>query len=378
MIADFSVGTQQLTDASVTTAKIAGAAVTPAKLANGGAELGWRNRIINGAIAIDQRNAGASVSTTTLNANVYTVDRWAYYVNVASKFTVQQNAGAVTPPAGFSNYLGITSTSAYSVASGDFFGLRHPIEGTNCSDLAWGTASAQAITLSFRVYSSLTGTFGGVVCNNAGNRTYPFTYTVSSANAWTYITITIPGDTAGTWLTTNGVGIYLILSMGAGATYQGAPNTWASAFYNAPTGAVNVVGTSGATFYITGVQLEAGSTATPFERRSFGTEFALCQRYYNHSYTYGVVPGTVTNAGQYRTIGNSSAVAFNIGFPVEMRAVPTVTAYNPQTANTVGYMAAATNTVPTAYEFTTRGGNFNGAATTGSWALTHYTAVAEL
>ena len=163
----------------------------------------FRNRIINGAMMIDQRNAGASVSTSS-GSSIYTVDRWIAQWSVASKFTIQQNAGSVTPPAGFTNYLGAVSSATTSVGASDYYLLRQFVEGLNCADLAWGTASAASVTLSFKVYSSLTGTFGGAIGNSAQDRSYPFSYTVSSANTWTSVTVTIPGDTSGTWLTTNG------------------------------------------------------------------------------------------------------------------------------------------------------------------------------
>ena len=260
--------------------------------------LAMRNRIINGAMVIDQRNAGASVTTGT--GFTYTLDRFSAYQSVTSKYSVQQNAGAVTPPAGFINYLGVTSLSAYSVAVGDLFMLNQPIEGLNVADLAWGTASAATVTLSFRVYSSLTGTFGGSILNSASNRSYPFTYSVPTANTWTTIAVTIPGDTSGTWLTTNGIGMNVVFGLGMGSTYSGTAGAWAGAQYWSATGAVSVVGTSGATFYITGVQLEKGSTATSFDYRPYGTELALCQRYcpawtMNGSYTSlagGLSPGT--------------------------------------------------------------------------------------
>jgi hypothetical protein len=238
---------------------------------------GFRNRIINGDMRIDQRNAGASV-TPTVSAT-YTLDRWNARLSVASKFSVQQNAGSVTPPAGFVNYLGCTSLSAYTVGSSETFTIQQIIEGLNCSDLAWGTANAKTVTLSFQVYSSLTGTFGGTIQNSASNRSYPFSYTVSAANTWEQKSITIAGDTTGTWLTTNGIGIRIQFSLGTGSSISGTAGAWSGSNLFSATGATSVVGTNGATFYITGVQLEVGSVATPFERRPYGTELALCQRY---------------------------------------------------------------------------------------------------
>ena len=237
-----------------------------------------RNRIINGDMRIDQRNAGASVTPTD---GAYGLDRWRFGLTQASKITAQQNAGSVTPPTGFSNYLGITSSSAYSIVSGDIFMISQRIEGFNTADLAWGTANAKTVTLSFWVYSSLTGTFGGSFINSAASRSYPFTYTISSANTWTQISVTIAGDTTGTWIgATNGIGIQVNFGIGVGTTYSGTSGAWAATGYYSATGAQSVVGTNGATFYLTGVQLEIGTSATPFERRMYGQELALCQRYY--------------------------------------------------------------------------------------------------
>ena len=243
----------------------------------------FKNRIINGAMIIDVRNAGASVTATNTAGFTYTLDRFSYRVSAASKFTVQQNAGSETPPTGFINYLGVTSSSAYSVSASDFFAISQLIEGLNIADFAWGTANAVPITLSFKVYSSLTGTFGGSIASNGFARCYPFSYTISSANTWTSISITIPGDTSGTWLTTNGIGMSVNFGLGVGSTNSGTVNAWASASYISATGAVSVVGTNAATWYVTGVQLEKGSTATSFDYRSYGDELALCQRYYEQA-----------------------------------------------------------------------------------------------
>jgi len=288
----------------------------------------FRNRIINGDMRIDQRNAGASVTIGAGGA--YTLDRWGAYSVQASKFSLQQNAASVTPPTGFTSYLGVTSLSAYSVLTGDYFGVFQRIEGLNTYDLAWGTANARTVTLSFWVRSSLTGTFGGSVANSAYNRSYPFNYTISAANTWEQKSVTIPGDTSGTWLTTSGLGIEVNFGLGAGATYSGTANAWAGAWYNQPTSTTSVVGTNGATFYITGVQLETGSVATPFERRPYGTELMLCQRYYEKSYDLGTAPGTATVVGgfTYLPANTNTASTLYIGgtvkFSVVKRAGPTI------------------------------------------------------
>jgi len=288
--------------------------VTFAQAANLPNTFGFKNRIINGAMVIDQRNAGASVTPTN---GAYTLDRWVYSLAQASKLTAQQNAGSVTPPAGFTNYLGTTSSSAYSVLTGDYFSVSQSIEGFNFADMAWGTANASTITLSFWVRSSLTGTFGGVLRNSAGNRSYPFTYTISSANTWEQKSVTVAGDTTGTWIgATNGIGVSLIFGLGVGATYSGTAGAWAGANYLSATGATSVVGTNGATFYITGVQLEKGSTATSFDYRPYGTELQLCQRYCPVFSASNVV-----FASGYSYSTTNSIVFLN--YPVQVRSAAT-------------------------------------------------------
>ena len=272
---------------------------------------GFKNRILNGDFRIDQRNAGASVTPAP---NVYTLDRWQSQASQVSKYSIQQTT---TTPSGFINSLKVTSLSAYTVGSGDFFAVIQAIEGYNISDLAWGTASATPVTLSFRVQSSLTGTFGGSIVSGSGS--YPFTYTISSANTWTAVSVTISANTAyAPTSTTNGVGIYVCFGLGCGSNISGTAGSWQSGFLESATGATSVVGTNGATFYITGVQLEKGSTATSFDYRPYGLELALCQRYYYKlkAVAVGDMLGTgycvTTTAGTYLTT-----------FPVTMRTNPT-------------------------------------------------------
>ena len=283
--------------------------------------MGNRNRIINGNMVIDQRNAGASVTQNT--AGIYTVDRWQAYGAAASKFTVQRNAGSVTPPAGFTNYLGCTSSSAYSAGASEGFTISQAIEGFNVADLGWGAAGAQSVTLSFWVRSSLTGTFGGVIQNNAQNRTYPFPFAISAANTWEQKSVTIPGDTSGTWLTDNGIGIRVYFSLGAGSTWSGAAGSWSGSFFLSATGATSVVATNGATFNITGVQLEAGSVATPFEQIDYGRELMLCQRYYQR-----IQGDTTAQRGVGGGVVGSGTQVFRVNVPmkVSMRSAPTCTA----------------------------------------------------
>jgi hypothetical protein len=271
-----------------------------------------KNRIINGAMVINQRGFSGNITT----AAEYTLDRWRGEGSVSNKFTVSQSS---TAPAGFINSALITSSAATSLAAGDYYLYYQSIEGLNLIDLGWGTANAQTVTVSFKVYSSLTGTFGGAINNSDSSRSYPFTYSIPSANTWTTVSVTIPGDTSGTWLTTNGRGLTLRFGLGVGTTYSGTANTWAGATYFSATGATSVVGTSGATFYITGVQLEIGSTATPFERRLYNQELANCQRYFQ-SYG-GVTANDMVCMGGTVTTSVTFAI---LQLPVTMRTSPTV------------------------------------------------------
>jgi hypothetical protein len=293
-------------------------------------------------MTIDQRNAGASVTPV---ASQYFIDRFFAQLNVTSKFSTQQLTA--TPPVGFSSYLRVTSLSAHSLAAGDVATIVQPIEGFNVSDLGWGTANAATVTVSFRVRSSLTGNFGGTIQNNGQARSYPFTYTINAANTWEEKSITIPGDTSGTWLTNNGIGIQIKFSMGTGSTFSGTAGAWSSSVFLQPTGSTSIISTNGATWDVTGIQLEKGSTATPFEFRSIGQELALCQRYY-----YKIFPNAVTKG---LAIGGCSTTTLGSGmsgfFPVTMRTSPTALEQSGTashyTLNEPGRSAVTCNAVPT-------------------------------
>ena len=272
---------------------------------------GFRNRIINGDMRIDQRNSGAAVTSD----GAYPVDRFIVANGTDGAFSAQRDSSA---PAGFINSVKFTTTTAdASLGATQYAYLRQSIEGTNVADLGWGTANAKTVTLSFWVRSSLTGTFGGALWNSAFNRSYPFTYSISVADTWEYKTVTIAGDTSGTWLTTNGTGVNVGFGLGVGSTYSGTADAWAGAGYVSATGATSVIGTLNATWYITGVQFEVGSVATPFERRPYGEMLMLCQRYY-----WKITGSTNVPFGS----GFNSATTQNeivTFFPVEMRTAPT-------------------------------------------------------
>ena len=281
--------------------------------ANTANTFGFKNRIINGAMVIDQRNAGASV-TGTATAYAFPVDRFKFYNTAASKLSGQQSTDA---PSGFKNSIVLTSLAATTPGAGDEYQLYHPIEGLNCADLGFGTASAKTVTLSFWTKSSLTGTFAGCL-SNSGARSYVFTYTINAANTWEFKTVTIVGDTTGSWNTNTSIGINILWDLGSGSNYNATPNVWNNAFDCRTSGSVNLVGTNGATWYITGVQLEVGTQATSFDFRSYGTELALCQRYYQR-YGYGG-GGRISAGAQWG--GSTGAFAQIPLYPI-MRAIPT-------------------------------------------------------
>jgi hypothetical protein len=309
----------------------------------------FRNRIINGAMMVDQRNAGASVSNLS-GALTWSVDRWRVNCSAASKFTMQQNAGSVTPPTGFTKYLGLTSSSAYSSGTTDYFYLGQAIEGLNCGDLAWGTANAKTVTLSFWARASVIGTYGGLILNSGGDSNYPYTFTITSANTWQYVTITIPGPTFGSWATDNSTGIEVRFDLGTGSTYTtGTAGVWSATNYYAP-GTVKLVATSGGTLYITGLQFEVGSSATTFEYRDFGRELKLCQRYYETSYAIGTPVGADLAPASFRGVCNATYASSNyfgsVVFKEYKRGEPTVTFYTSTTSGSLaGYTTGGASTV---------------------------------
>jgi hypothetical protein len=316
-----------------------------------------RNKIINGAMAIDQRNAGASGTAI----GVYTVDRWKFGATQVGKGSWQQWAtGAGGAGGGFSHYLGFISSSAYTLIAADNFNFLQTIEAENFAESFWGSANALPATLSFWAMANNAGTYGGAVGNVAGTRSYPFSFSLP-ASVWTYVMIPIPGDTTGTWVLSGNVGACVVrFGLGAGSTFSGPAGAWASAQYVSANGAFSVVGTNGAAFNVTGVQFEFNSTATPFERRSIGTELALCQRYFQRT---GFQLGGYNNAA-------GTIVTNSILFP-PMRAAPTVA----QSGMTFGNASAAATNPQTASSVTT---NITSSAAGIAWASGTLSLDAEL
>ena len=279
---------------------------------------GMRNRIINGAMMIDQRNNGAAVTSSAGAGANWAVDR--FQTNVAGTSAVVTAQRVSDAPSGFINSLKITVTTAATATAAQFTFVRQIIEGLNISDLGWGTADAQPVTLSFWFKASITGTYSAFAINHAEDRSYVATFAVNAANTWEYKTITIPGDTTGTWLTTNSNGIRFGFDLGSGANYQGTANIWNSGWRQRTSSTVNLIGTNGATLQFTGLQVEKGTVATPFEYRQYGTELALCQRYFVRfmgTGAYEKLPG----AG----IAVSATTAYYaFSLPVQMRSSPTM------------------------------------------------------
>ena len=289
-----------------------------AELATGydsGGGFGFKNRIINGDMRIDQRNAGASVNPST---GAYTLDRWFGGGVHDGVLGVQRVADA---PTGFVNSLRVTvSTADASLGATQYARIGQPIEGFNVADFAGGTASAATITFSFWVKSSLTGTFGGYIANGDESRIYIFQYTINAASTWEQKTVTLTLATNGTWATDNSAGMRAFFSLGAGSSYIGTANTWLTSYAQQASGNINVINTINATWQITGVQLESGTVASPFERRDYGRELMMCMRYYE------------TQSGYNTLIYSDNALASGtvpFTFSVVKRANPTIVLTNP-------------------------------------------------
>jgi len=295
--------------------------------------------IINGDMAIDQRNGGASL---TITGNDVSCDRWKFQVSQASKLTSEQNDSSGL--ANFNNYMRITTASAYTPATDEFFIVKQNIEGQNMTFLNFGSSDAQAITLGFYVRSSLTGTFGGAVYNQAGNRNYPFSYTISSANTWEFKTVNISGDTTGTWQKDNAIGLTLLFSLGANATRLNTAGSWTATYSTGATGQVNMIETSSATWDVTGVQLEVGTfdanSIPPFQFEDRGTSLLRCQRYCYQE------DNSDTYHNQVNGFFSSSTLFIGlVALPVALRSTPTlVTSGSYQTAGT-GSLDASSLTI---------------------------------
>ena len=301
--------------------------------------LSSRNAIINGGMTISQR---IGTTATAITGGAYGLDRWLAYYD-GNSYTTQQVADAPAS-SGLYNSMKLlvtgTSTPNYS-----FFGQK--LEANNINHIGLGTANCQSFTISFYVKSSVTGVYSISVTNNASNLAYPVQYTINSADTWERKTMTIPAITSGTWEVGVGIGIFLRFNMGSPSSRTDTADGWRTGNFDGAdgsTGSISWATTSGASFYITGCQLEVGDTATPFEHRTFGDDLQACQRYFCRTYAYGTATGTAnTSEGCISSVtegAHNYASAGNFNFPVEMRATPSVTLYSTYNANTTGKVTA--------------------------------------
>ena len=300
-----------------------------------------RNIIINGAMNLDQRSSGSA--TTNGSSGYTTVDRWKSYDNLSAGASTSQQVTDVPDNQGFKNSLKFTVTTADSdLGTGEVLFIQQAIEGNNFSVLRYGTSSAKTSTISFWVKSSETGSFGGSLQRSVNyDRQYGFTYTISAANTWEYKTVTIPGDTGGTWPTDNTAGASLMFNLGSGSSRLiSTANQWGTTSLGFQvSGTKNIAGTVNATFFVTGVQMEVGTEATPFEHRTFADELQRCSRYFQAiNYANGAI---ISIGANYSAAAAAVPMHYTNG---EMRSTPTITMpATGQTSGTVSLLAASSS-----------------------------------
>ena len=316
-----------------------------------------RNRVINGNMLIDQRNAGASANAAD---STYFLDRWKTYKSGAGTFTIQQSN---TAPAGFTKSTLLTVTASSTPGAGDYYAYLQMIEGYNIADFAWGTASAQSVTVSGQIRSSVTGTYSVFLINGGTNRSYIDTVTISAANTFTPFSINVVGDTTGTWATDNSNGLFLSFDLGSGSTRTTSSGSWQAGLYQHATGSTNWIANSGATFYITGVQLEVGTKATPYEMQIYSDQLAQCQRYY-----YRISTGSNYSQFGVGVCSSTTTTSIVMPLPVTMRAYPTALDFS-AVANFLIY-DGVNNTTVTAIAFQFASTNSLSLSTTSGATLT--------
>jgi hypothetical protein len=292
---------------TITTNSIADDAITVPKVTD--QILTNRNLIINGAMQVTQRGT----SFANPSDDTYSLDRMHIFNSNDGATTITQDT-TVPSGEGFTQSIKFDCTTLDgTIAAGQYLTFNQRIEGYNNAVLGYGASGAKSITVSFYAKSNLTGTFCYSVRNGAINRAYIKEFSLTSANTWERISFTIPGETSGTWLTTNGIGSIHQISLSMGSTYHGTANQWNSSNVVATSNQVNFLSSTDNEFFLTGWQVELGDTATPFEHRSFGDELARCQRYHQKIDLY-TSNGGVANSWYYQ----------NVNFLTEMRAAPTL------------------------------------------------------
>ena len=331
------------TSTRLLTSEVQNSSITNAKIAFDGGSFGFRNKVINGDMRIDQRNNGSAISSNVTSTLLYPVDRFFSYMNSANSFliTAQQITDTSNPE--FQSYLRTTTntatTYANTVSENGQYAIQHRIEGNNVRDLRFGTAQAKSFTISFWVRGNNTGTYLMAFCNASPFlRVYYTTYEINQINTWEKKTITVPGDTGGTWQSGNDNGLIAIWGLGFPTVSSGSGiglGTWSTRGGTGPavgpdprveTSILNTLQTlhnkTGATFDLTGVQLELGSTATPFEHRPIPLELELCQRYFETGQNYDSRFGNaILNSGGLWYATNE----LHINFKTIKRTTPSMT-----------------------------------------------------
>ena len=333
-MSEIQVGQINSTDGSTAITTGADGYVSFAKTQIGGR----RNLIINGAMQVAQRGTSASAFDT----NYRVLDRYKLVMVNTGTFTVSQSTDA-PPDFGYSYKLECTTADA-TIANADNMGLHQRIEGQDLQHLNHGTANAKAMTLSFWVKSNKTGTYVSWIYKPESDRHVASTYTIDTADTWEYKTLTIPADTSGAIDNDNGFGLRIDWMLVAGPNYLTGtlPSSWESnTLANRFVGHnVNLADTVGNTWQITGVQLEVGTVATPFEHRSYGEELALCQRYF-YSTIYARGASSTTDSVQLQGARHQFADVMGyrsqlVSHPVTMRSDPSVVVYNPSNSGATG------------------------------------------
>jgi len=294
-----------------------------------------RNLIINGACVIDQRNGGSAVSCVAGTTKAL-ADRWKADIagGIDGVFSAQQQTSVV--PTGFQYATKLTVTTVHTTAGTSHYYRYYyaGIEGYETNQLEIGNSNAKTVTISFYVRSSVTGTYCVGLQNASANRSYAAEYSISSANTWERKEVTISLDQSGTWNDTNGIGLRLFWDLGSGSNWDMTADTWAATNTWKTSNQTAWITNASATFYITGVQLEVGEQATPFEHsESYGETLAKCQRYYCIT---GTSAGYITPTG----VGAYGYLLAPMSFPVEMRSAPSMTNTSFDDAGTSSYHGA--------------------------------------
>jgi len=344
-------------------------------------DFGFKNKIINGAMVIDQRNAGASVTLAT--GTNYVVDRLNMYKGTAGATVTGQQASASI--AGFEKCAVLTTTVASAPAAGDINGIWQVIEGLNTLDLQWGTANAKACTVSFWFKAATSGTYALSILSGTGDLSYVATFNATST--FTYFSFYIPAPTTGKFYEDTLAAMYVTIDTGSGTSYNtSTTGSWIAGNFKRTSACVNSTSSTN-TLSLTGFQFEVGSTATSFDYRPFGTELILCQRYFEKSYdTFSPVPTNTTLGNHVGTVDTQSltAIAANIRFRVEKRSNPTMNFYKYDT--TAGVWArnsdnSNTGTITTPWGMGSTGvGRLDSSTSLTSGAMYHgqWSATAEL